>query len=230
MSNYDFDEFARLVAEGELETVKRHCADPAVAAMRNGRAEGLIHKAAYAGREDVVEFFIQKMGVDINLPDKEGYTPLHEAARGGKADVVRLLLKLGANPDLKISNGDTPLDAGRGFPAVKAALAEAANRPRWLRSGEAEVTHVVTKTAIGYRLTEIFNFGTRSYLLLTQNLETKAETSALRAFSDIADTTLVRRAEEALLDMGGKLPEDYAMLRLDKPKPGLKLSGRRLGG
>ena len=38
-------------------------------------------------------------GADIHLPDVENDTPLMIAAYGGHADVVRLLIKLGARLD-----------------------------------------------------------------------------------------------------------------------------------
>jgi ankyrin repeat protein len=44
-----------------------------------------------------------------NVHDGRG-TPLHEAARSGALEVVRILLKAGAVPTVRDSNGQTPLD------------------------------------------------------------------------------------------------------------------------
>ncbi|KAF2018584.1 hypothetical protein BU24DRAFT_100211 [Aaosphaeria arxii CBS 175.79] len=49
------------------------------------------------------------MGADINAVDKEGRTPLHDAARAGSASVVDLLLDRGAIVAVVDKNGRTPL-------------------------------------------------------------------------------------------------------------------------
>ncbi len=48
-------------------------------------------------------------GADVNEADSSGYTPLHGAAENGVVQNVDLLLKNGANAQLK-SNGVTPLE------------------------------------------------------------------------------------------------------------------------
>jgi ankyrin repeat protein len=49
-------------------------------------------------------------GVDINVPDKEGYTPIFKASSSGNIELVKLLLKNGANPNIQTNYGDPPLD------------------------------------------------------------------------------------------------------------------------
>ena len=51
-------------------------------------------------------------GADPNLADKNGKTPLWEAARHGKVDVVKLLLERHADMELTDKGGDTPLRQG----------------------------------------------------------------------------------------------------------------------
>ena len=51
--------------------------------------------ACFYGREDVVEFLIER-GVDLAGHDGDGQTGLHYAAMGGRLDTVKLLLKHGA--------------------------------------------------------------------------------------------------------------------------------------
>ena len=43
------------------------------------------------------------------MADQDGYTPLHDAAREGHNDVVKLLLDRGAEPNMANQHGDTPL-------------------------------------------------------------------------------------------------------------------------
>lgn len=49
-------------------------------------------------------------GADLNAPNKQGATPLINAARSGSNPLVKALLELGANPDAKDSTGKTALD------------------------------------------------------------------------------------------------------------------------
>jgi ankyrin repeat protein len=49
-------------------------------------------------------------GAEVNVQGTlEGFTPLMTAAAEGLADVVRILLAAGANPDIKDEDGDTAL-------------------------------------------------------------------------------------------------------------------------
>lgn len=49
-------------------------------------------------------------GVDINNRGEHGYMPLHNAVEQGHLDVVRLLVKQGADPDGKTDDGITPAE------------------------------------------------------------------------------------------------------------------------
>ena len=48
-------------------------------------------------------------GADPNIPDVDGYTPLHNASMRGLIEIVRLLIELGANLEVKDKQGRTPL-------------------------------------------------------------------------------------------------------------------------
>jgi hypothetical protein len=73
-------------------------------------------------------------GANVDLPDREGYTPLMRAASEGRADVVRALISRHANVDAKHSgDGETALGlaAANGREEIVAALKEAgAHEPR----------------------------------------------------------------------------------------------------
>ena len=51
-----------------------------------------------------------KHGATVNVSDLWKFTPLHEAAAKGKYEIVKLLLKHGADPSKKNRDGHTPLD------------------------------------------------------------------------------------------------------------------------
>ncbi len=48
-------------------------------------------------------------GSDYNSVDKEGWTPLHSAAKAGFLNVVRLLVESGASTTAETNNGKIPL-------------------------------------------------------------------------------------------------------------------------
>ena len=53
---------------------------------------------------------LHKYGVSVNVQDYDGRSPLHLAASTGHADVVKLLLELGADIGIKDRFGGRPLD------------------------------------------------------------------------------------------------------------------------
>mmetsp|Transcript_20580 Transcript_20580/g.23857 ORF Transcript_20580/g.23857 Transcript_20580/m.23857 type:complete len:473 (-) Transcript_20580:131-1549(-) len=67
------------------------------------------HKAAKSGDVKHLKEIIEKMNEYVNEKDSNGWTPLHEGARGGHKDVVQLLLEQGANINEKTYTGETPL-------------------------------------------------------------------------------------------------------------------------
>ena len=70
----------------------------------------IFHNAAQNGNTDVVRFIVEHNLIDVNIPDREGNTPLHYAAKDGHVECIHALV---ANKyiDVKIqnSNGRTPL-------------------------------------------------------------------------------------------------------------------------
>eukprot|EP00440_Ansanella_granifera_P032514 gb/GFBE01035278.1/.p1 GENE.gb/GFBE01035278.1/~~gb/GFBE01035278.1/.p1 ORF type:complete len:166 (+),score=55.21 gb/GFBE01035278.1/:1-498(+) len=75
------------------------------------------------GLLDVVEDYLcteQKDLIDINLPDKEGKTPLMVAAKNGHAKIVAALLRAGADPGLADKSvkeeAVTAVDYAKGWP------------------------------------------------------------------------------------------------------------------
>jgi ankyrin repeat protein len=70
--------------------------------------QSLLLHASFENNIQIVEYLIKK-GFDVNEKDYNGYAPIHACAENNYADLAELLLKNGANPDLKDNFGNTSL-------------------------------------------------------------------------------------------------------------------------
>jgi len=75
-----------------------------------------LHYAARIRDSDLVEKFL-KLGADVNKVDCNGWSPLHWAMASSmkSAKAIKILLKAGANTELKDMSGKTPLDHKKAF-------------------------------------------------------------------------------------------------------------------
>ena len=83
------------------------------------RRPGLMAWAASGRRLDAIAL-LAELGFDVNargrldIPlEQQWFTPLHEAAQTGDVEMARLLLGLGADPNIRSEWGATPLDSAR---------------------------------------------------------------------------------------------------------------------
>lgn len=195
---------------------------------RADNGETLLHKAAHRGHLHIVKALL-KRGLTVNVTDKGGFTPLHEAARAGQFLVAAYLMEHGAEPEIRNSSGKTAQDLAREqSPETADMIANGGLRARWVPTGDDEVSRISPKAEIGYRLTEIFNFGARSYVLISRNMVSDVESVAMKNFADFSEPQLIEQAEDAFARFGGQFPDGYSQRKLDKP---ILLPGsRRLGG
>lgn len=68
-----------------------------------------LHCAANIGNTKIAEAILNKPGINIEIKDNGGNTPLHQAAYNGKAEMVQLLIEKGANKESVDKDGNTPL-------------------------------------------------------------------------------------------------------------------------
>lgn len=67
----------------------------------NDIGQAALHLAVEQSSDVEVIRTLVRLGCDPNTPDREGFTPLHFAARHGKLSCIRLLLELGADIERK---------------------------------------------------------------------------------------------------------------------------------
>jgi len=70
-----------------------------------------ICRTAGTGSIDDVKYFVEEKGVGVNtkMPIRGNDTPLHAASNYGNIEVVKYLVSKGANLNLKMNDGCTPL-------------------------------------------------------------------------------------------------------------------------
>jgi ankyrin repeat protein len=87
-------------------------ADPN-AASKNALRLRPIHGAAAHRKLETSTAIARKLierGADVNVKQSGGWTPLHQAASSGNAELTRMLLERGARLDAKSDDGKTPRD------------------------------------------------------------------------------------------------------------------------
>ncbi len=87
----------------------------------------------------------------------------------------------------------------------------------WRKLPGERIAHVAVEEAIGYRITEIFNFSAREKTTLYRNLESNAETVETRGFDAIGDKTPIEQALEELRKRGG-ISEPSSVTGFEKKK------------
>jgi len=112
-----------------IDVLLAHGAD-VNAVSRNADANAPLHAAAAGGADTTVMRQLVAAGARVNHRQSGGYTALHEVAAIGNADVARLLLDAGGEPEARNTEGRTPGELAReaGHAALADTLDAAARR------------------------------------------------------------------------------------------------------
>lgn len=102
-----------------IDCIRSKDTDALIEAIENGGVEvnfmddvgqTLLNWASAFGTQEMVEYLCEK-GADVNKGQRS--SSLHYAACFGRPTIAKVLLRYGANPDLRDEDGKTPLDKAR---------------------------------------------------------------------------------------------------------------------
>ena len=111
------EQLVRAVFADDLPTVQRILQLPDGADLVNAgderNGETALHVAAQRGRLAILRAILQTEGVDVNVVERTGASPLHYACFGAKyarrLPIVQALLEAGADPSAADRDSWTPL-------------------------------------------------------------------------------------------------------------------------
>jgi ankyrin repeat protein len=219
----------RAVAHGSYAAAKALLDAGANPNVKSEYRDSPLFSAASHGSGDMIQALVEK-GADVNAQNSTGNTVLHIVASKGHANIVRYLLDHGADPKIENANMNTAADvAEKDYPRIAemirgkdapAALPAPKADTSWSLTDAHEVARVKDKDLIGYRVTEIFNFSSRLYTQIAQNLKTGAESQSVKHFGEIDDGQAVEAAREALVKLGGQMPDTPEKKKLTAPGQG----------
>ncbi|KAM8740611.1 ankyrin repeat domain-containing protein 16 [Acanthopagrus schlegelii] len=116
MDENSFKLLVKLAQEGQLSSLQEQiklggsAAVQTVCSKHFGRSgDTLLHYAARHGHLDVVEYLVQRVGMDVEVYNNDYKRPLHEAASMSHQDCVSYLLREGAKVDSLKKADWTPL-------------------------------------------------------------------------------------------------------------------------
>lgn len=189
--------------------------------MKSGLDDGRntpLHLAAAAGHAEMVTFLIDA-GFDPAVKNAENRNALYMAQRKSHPDVIEILEAYHEkNP---LPRPVLPRQIAEAAPQADTPAAPAAagnTTDGWHVLADDRIAHVTLDAAIGYKITEIFNFAARERTRLYHNLETRAESAESRDFDDIAEKAPLEEALERLRAAGRLVGADAVYTRgIGKP-------------
>ena len=187
---------------------------------------GILHFAAYHNQPQVIEFFVKKIGIDVDKRDRDYLsTALHDACQRNAYEAAQMLIKLGSDIDAKNHKEKAAIDycsstpmkeliinAGKtALPPLKIAAADDCLPPStggevWHANGEVEIIRESRLPGSNYKITDIFNFKSRYWKSITKDLSDNSLVQETKFFDELPDKSIIHEAREKFnRDFGGKI-------------------------
>lgn len=176
-----------------------------------------LYAAAYYNNAVPIIQMLLDAGANIDKQEKQdGHTALHRAIYWNRFPIVQVLVENGADTNIRNHRGETPecMAARENYRGIENFLKEKRTQPPtvqenvvqagWKVITPVEIAHVSDKKAVGYALTDIFNFESRMHTRIARNLQTNAESQTVKFFDEFTDKKLLEEAYQALTNRGGK--------------------------
>jgi len=103
-------EFRELAMHGSVLPAKAIAGKCDVHQLEATSGRSALHKAAFWGHNDMVEFLVKECKLSPNVRDNYGDTPLNDAAKFGHIKVVKIMLDAGADKTIKNNEGKDAID------------------------------------------------------------------------------------------------------------------------
>lgn len=118
------EDWFRASRENDVPALKKFISGKFAADSRNAEGDSALHAAAAAGAQGAADFLLNR-GLAVDLRGAAERTPLMAAVMGDQTEMVRWLLRQGADPGLKDQDGFKPLMLAvrEGRPAAVGELA-----------------------------------------------------------------------------------------------------------
>lgn len=110
------------------------------------------------------------------------------------------------DPDVVAAMRDKLIELGGKPPIVPDHDSE-----EWARIGNTGIAQTTTCPEINHKLTNVFNFVSRQMVTLTENLSTRAESSATPVSFDELPDSVLTEALTKFAEMGGKTDETFVL-------------------
>ncbi|PGH01533.1 hypothetical protein AJ79_07880 [Helicocarpus griseus UAMH5409] len=192
-----------------------HARDP------TGYDATVLHVAA-RGRAPVplIRHVVDECGLDIHARDTKGQTPVHYAARGGAADVIRFLAERGVDVNALDVEGSAPIHrlvegVGRNSLPVFRALVEHGADVNLRDAAGETVLHIGARRRAVHKVIEylIDQGGADVHATTPRTLYTPAHLAALADYTVLAEYFVSRGADINARDVKGKTILRYVVDR-----------------
>ena len=207
-----FDNYHSITA-GQVEDYRSEGYDLNTQESKNGYT--LLIMTAWHGNHEAVKALVE-CEVDLDTADELGETALISAITKKHYKIAKLLCTSGANPFIRDNKGQTALDIllkqdEKKYGIISTLEKAMQNYKRFTLQSENSVSSSRFYKSNRTSVTTTYDFSTEDVITETALVGQKPSFN-IRSFNEVAGARSLEKAHEALIELGGKTPNDK-----DKP-------------